>query len=162
MNDRPDRPIPKSVLQTWPEVDPATWRWLSPLRLCAPGHSGGSHVLVVVDAEYEHAMGGGAGRDEDINAVYAELRMALMASIGREIACQDGAPVTREDSDDCVWCGLAAADHQSPDEAEGPTYQSGHLRWPGDEPITTTEAEAAFTVELEAMRLRTRGEPTDE
>ncbi|GAB3212517.1 hypothetical protein [Nocardia tengchongensis] len=159
-----NQPIPESVRRTWPTV--TTWEWVSPLRLWGDGlKDGHGGYLVVVDGHHWRALGQAitekTARDaEAVTNIYAELRMKLQAVIGREIACRDGAPVRADhDSTRCVYCGVQVDAHQIPGDPGDPdTYQATHVAWPGADPITTVEAEAELTVELEAMKLRGRGE----
>ena len=160
MSARPDwagQPVPANVLRTWPSV--RTWTWESPLRLRGEHELPGAAYLVVVDAARTDALGQAvsAAQAEDpdrVREIYAQLRMALMRNIGRRDACRDGTPVCREDDGRCHYCGLAAGQHDAPGSHDGPPRQETHIGWPGGEVSTTAEFEAAFYVELEAMKHR--------
>ena len=154
------RPIPDNVRRTWPSV--RTWTWLSPLRLRGEHeHAPGAAHLVVVDEARTDALGQAvsasqAANPDFIRDTFAQLRMALMRNIGHRAACLDATPVCHEEDGRCVYCGLQAGEHELPRDDGQPQRQAVHVGWPGGEVMTTTEAEAAIYVELEAMELRTR------
>jgi hypothetical protein len=117
------RPIPSCVLAVEPEVPAEAWQWVSPLRLRAilePRWSYESRkiIIAVIDADAElarsHTLYGPEERFD-----WVELRVHLMKSLGRKIACEDGAPVIETEDvygtnhlTTCAWC------HKAPDEHE--------------------------------------------
>ncbi|MEU6261741.1 hypothetical protein [Saccharopolyspora shandongensis] len=153
-----NQPIPDNVARTWPTV--RSWTWLSPLRLRGEHpHVPGAAELVVVDEARTHAMGQAVGPGADaerVSEVYAQLRVSLMRDIGHRTACLDGTPVRADhDRTRCRWCGVPAVDHETPgDPGDPPPYQATHVAMPGQKPITGAEFEAAFYVELEALKYR--------
>jgi hypothetical protein len=151
------QPVPPNVLRTWPSV--RTWTWESPLRLRGEHELPGAAYLVVIDEGRTDALGqavsAAKATDPDyVRDTYAQLRMALMRNIGHRDACRDGTPVCREDDGRCHYCGLAADEHEAPGSHDGPLRQETHVGWPGAGVSTTSEFEAAFYVEMEAMKLR--------
>jgi hypothetical protein len=156
------RPVPPNVRRAWSYVK--AWSWQSPLRLRGEHPEGNGAYLIVIEdgpgsAEYNGPRyigqgirpGTSAGRAAEI---YADLHVHLASNIAHETACRDGAPVRADhDHDRCRFCGLLATEHEVPGD-DGPTYQATHVTWgPGTPAVTTTEAEAAIYVELEAMQL---------
>jgi len=152
------QPPPENVRQAWSYV--RDWSWQSPLRLRGEHPEGcGAYLVVLEDGQAGRYVGQGIGPDtatERVSEIYADLHMALARNIAHETACLDGTPVRADhDHDRCRYCGLLATEHEVPGDS-GPTYQATHVAWgPGaGETMTTTEAEAAIYVELEAMKLR--------
>lgn len=152
-----DEPVPAGVRRTWPSVQ--SWEWLSPLRLRGDHEQPGAAYLVVVDTARTDALGQAVGAAAaadpgEVRRIFAELRMALMRNIGRREACMDATPICHDDGR-CVYCGLVPDEHDEPGSPE-PLRQATHVGWPGGPVITTTEFEAAFYVEAEAMKLQGR------
>ena len=115
------RPVPPRVLHTYPDIDPASWRWLSPLRLAGRHRWVLGHiVLVVLDTPAgRRTVGAIASPTDDHAAAFAELHMSMALSVGREIACIDGSPVVGHGGT-CIQCGRLPGVHVAPPAPSAP------------------------------------------
>lgn len=147
------QPVPGIVRQMLPQM--TSWEWLSPVRLRGQDEEAPGVVhLVVVDQGHTDTLGQAlsparAADPDDVRDTYAQLRMDLMARVGRRDACQDGTPDCQEDGR-CHYCGLPAADHDDPGASADPPRQEAHVGRRGGEVLAATGSEAAMYADLEA------------